>query len=172
MKKIIIVLFVLFAIGFPILGEDTSPITIEGSRKNPTPLGTDIVVEVTEWGVPQSKLIVGVHGVLRGENAYKFIKTQNDYNDPPMEGYEYIIPMIFIANMEDLSGEDKPFEANQYTFELADSGYSHTFKMNMVAINEPHVLDAKLYEGSYTIGVVVHQAQIGEKCYLVLQNYT
>ena len=55
-------------------------------------------------------------------------------------------------------------------FEIADSGYSHTLKMNMVVINEPDVLDARLYEGSYTSGYVVHQMGIGEQCYLVLDN--
>ncbi len=141
-----------------------------GSRKNPVPIGKQIIVTSSRMGNPSSKLAVGIAYVVRGDAAYKYLKVQNKFNDPPLEGYEYVVPYVVVANIEDLSGNDEPYQVDQYMFEIADSGYSHTLKMNMVVINEPDVLDARLYEGSYTSGYVVHQMGIGEQCYLVLDN--
>lgn len=141
-----------------------------GSRKNPVPLGKQIEVTVTHLGKPTSKLVVSILWVVRGDAAYAYLISQNKFNSQPVDGYEYVVPYVFVANTKDLSGKDEPYHADQYMFELADSGYSHTLKMNMVVINEPDVLEARLYEGSYTSGYVVHQTGIGEQCYLVLDG--
>ena len=145
-----------------------------GSRKNPVPIGDSYVVDATDiWGTPKSKLAISVYGVVRGEKAATLMQSQNMFNDVPAQGYEYVIPMIMVANLEDLEGEDEPFEVDDTVFEFADAGYSHKKSYDfsyMMVINEPHILDCKLYEGSYTVGLLPYMAPVNDNCYLYFQG--
>jgi len=64
------------------------PATAElGERSNPYPIGE--VAPLVKGG--DLEMEVSLTQVLRGADAYAFVKQANQFNDPPLEGMEYIV---------------------------------------------------------------------------------
>lgn len=60
------------------------------SRTAPLPIGTE--VRGTGWSIT-------VTGVKRGKEATDLIKAANQFNDPPVEGMEYLVADLKVANI-------------------------------------------------------------------------
>jgi len=98
------------------------------------------------------------------------IKKFNQFNPAPSPGMEYVLPLIYVENKEDLSGQDYAYHIDQFDFEVADAGYSNKKQFNFVVIGEPFILDANLYEGSYTIGIIPIEIPVNGQGYLVFDG--
>ena len=167
MKKYLVLVFTLFLV-FQLQAkviDSTAPI---GSRKNPVPIGGGYSLEVkSSDGKSKFLLTIMVHGIIRGEKAEAVVRSQNMFNPTAPDKHEFVLPMVAVMNMKDYSGEDKYIEIDQDLFEFSDSGYSHKkYYKHEIIINEPLILDAKLYEGSMTTGLMAFFAPIGDECYL------
>ena len=168
MKKRYLFILVFIIITAPMFGKVIDPAAPIGSRKNPVPIGKTFAMVISDtWGNPIANIAITVNGIIRGDKAAAVAKNQNMFNKTPSDDYEFIMPMVTVANIKDLTGKDEPLEVDQYMFEFADSGYSHKqYGKSTVIINEPFVLDAKLYEGSGTTGIMGFVARISDECYM------
>jgi len=145
-----------------------------GSRKNPIPMGELVSFHASKEYVDESTAILsmGVIGVVRGDKADSFLNDSDSLVRTRLhDGYEFVLPIILVSNLKDLTGNDDYFYVNQGKFEFADSGYSHKkFQATWYTLDEPFVLDSKLYEGIGTSGMIECQAPIGDECYLYYEG--
>jgi len=141
-----------------------------GSRKNPIPIGSGYIIESTDPSGISAELKVGIVGVIRGKNALRFIQARNVFDMTPNTQIEYILPLIYVENVKDLTGNDYPYYIDESDFEIADAGYSNKKQFNFIVIGEPYVLDANLYEGSVTIGVIPFEIPKKDEAYLIFND--
>jgi len=69
------------------------------SRDNPAPIGTSLDIEFEYW-LENYKARIMLLEVIRGGEAWKRIKEANIFNDPPEEGFEYILAKVRFEYLE------------------------------------------------------------------------
>jgi len=69
------------------------------SRQNPAPIGTSLDIEF-EYFLETYKARITLLEVIRGEEAWELIKEANIFNDPPEEGFEYILAKVRFEYLE------------------------------------------------------------------------
>ena len=118
------------------------------SRKNPYPVSQ--VVSAPDWDIQ-------VLEIKRGEEAWQMIQAANSFNEPPPEGYEYL---LIRARVKNTSTVDEEGSIDGTAFTLTGSRLVQYGYLSVVA-PEP-VLDAKLFPGGETEGWVPLMAAQGE----------
>jgi hypothetical protein len=88
------------------------------------------------------------------------IKRANMFNDPPEDGYQYILGKFSVTFTKDTSGDDVPLEVRAHDFEYASGDYS-VADLPFVVEPEPE-FDLKLYEGATGEGWVCFKAKADE----------
>ncbi|MFA5383925.1 MAG: stalk domain-containing protein [Eubacteriales bacterium] len=83
------------------------------SREKPLPLGKSMIVP--------GEVQISVQNSIKGREAWNFLHDANSSNDPPEEGYMYVLIVIKAKNV---SSEDKALELSNTNFRL--SGSSNT----------------------------------------------
>ena len=131
----------------PALSEIT-PTDAGRTHEQPAALNETLITD--DWQV-------AVLEVIRGEKAYEMAKTENQFNDPPAEGMEYLAVRARVKNI-------KP----QDDFVMIDSGAFKTIGDKNVLYSAPAIVDpepvlqAYLYPGGEVEGWVIVQIGRGE----------
>jgi len=119
------------------------------SRSNPLPLGSEIRGKT--WSII-------VTGVVRGGEAAKMVAQANMFNDPPRDGYEYLIANIKLTN---ISNEEKAQSAS-FAVDLRLTGDRNTAYSPALVV-APKRLEGDLFPKGTTEGQEVFEVPIGEK---------
>ncbi len=127
-----------------------APVTAEAglSRSNPLPLGTEFVGN--NWSIT-------VTGVTRGEEAAQIVADANIFNEPPREGYEYLIADISLTNIS----EDDEAKAAPHAIDLRVTGDRNTLYPN-ASVAPPKRLEGELFPGGTAEGQLVFEVPSDE----------
>lgn len=118
------------------------------ARDNPAPFGETVVVE--NWEITLTE-------VVRGEAAWEMVLETNQFNDPPLEGMEYVAVRATVRNVKGGHGSD---QIDRFMFE--STGSSNVIHERPSLVQPEPELDFDLYAGGQVNGWVVVQARIGE----------
>lgn len=125
-----------------------NPTDIGEDRNAPAPRTEKTVTEDWELSIIE---------VIRGDEAWKMVEEANQFNDPPLEGYEYIAVKIHIRF---IGTEDKAETIDGSFFKSTGSaGILHDIP---IVVDPSPQLDISLYPGGEYEGWIVLQALQGE----------
>lgn len=93
----------------------------------------------------------------------------NQFTIPPTESQEYYIVGIRVVHQKDLTGNDKPFVISRYNWKLADEKYTILNKFDIILLGSAE-LNASLYEGGDTFGVLAYIVDKGKEYYAIYDN--
>lgn len=122
-----------------------------GSRKNPAKLNEPVEMNIDTYS-GRGTLSITLIDVIFGEDAWNLILAENQFNEAPTEGKQYILAKFAVTFLQDISGEDKPLEVDKYYFDYSTSDYSVEANPSVV-IPKPE-FDLKLFEGASGEGYV------------------
>jgi hypothetical protein len=131
---------------FAFTGETAGPVGPTGpvatgdagtSRANPIPLGA--VGSAAQWDIQ-------VMEMLRGDDAWEALLAASSWNDPPAEGYEYVLVKIAAER----TGDNETKEIGSVDFEITGSG-AVLHEAPWLTNPDPE-LDAELLPGGSTEG--------------------
>lgn len=96
-----------------------------GKRSNPVPLGETVTIPGTvyseEGDSANGEFSISISNIVRGQEAMDFLLKENEFNEQPPEGYEW---MIFDVNLEaSIDNPDMPYFAAP-SFNVIDSSGS------------------------------------------------
>lgn len=127
------------------------------SRTNPAPLNTvQTYTSTSDWFEEDNYSVsVRVLETVRGDKAYKALKSQNSYYPMPDDGYEYVNVKIALSVVSTKS--DFAIDASQYDFD-AYSSNNEEMPVNYYSSIDP-TLTGNLYEGGNTEGWITVQVK-------------
>ncbi len=132
-----------------------------GSRMNPAPIGTSLIYNVTDsWLYGDYSVKITVLQVIRGSQAWQMIHDANMFNDPPEQGYEYILAKIRFEYLWN-SDPNQDIDISQYSFDV--------FSEDGVKYDEPIIvapdpqLSTTLYPGGIKEGWGAYQVAIDDE---------
>lgn len=137
----------------------SNPSAVGASRSNPAPIGTTVRFTTDDYFVGQVSGSLRVEEVIRGQAAWKALLDANPYNDPPEQGFEYILAKIYVK-VDEVEKSDSQYFIDQFSFTLV-SGSGKDYKPAIVLEPEPQ-LDAQLYEGGSHTGWVAFQVEVND----------
>ena len=124
--------------------------TISGtSRAQPAEFGIRIFEEPWEFEVLE---------VVRGEEAYNALLEANTYNDPPQDGFEYVLLKLRVRS---LGTAEKAEEIGGSMFHLTGDN-NVLYRYPYVVEPEPE-LEIRLYPGGEWTGWLAYEFGIGEE---------
>ena len=170
-KKLLIVL-VLFATS-TLFAKVLDPAAPFGSRKNPVPVRTTIGAVVNENGIDVANVELRVNGVMRGVLADMFIlalQVATDANIPTItdKQKEYMIVVLSVESLEDLTGKDLSFYVGHDEVMIANENYVARTPKRIAHIQDE--LEGYLHEGSIHAGFLLYEVNVNEEYYLLYQN--
>jgi len=127
-----------------------------GSRTNPAPIGETLSIQVKDLS-DIYKFKITVLEIIRGTQAWTQIEETNMFNDPPKEGFEYILANIRFEYIEGPS-PDIVYEVFGYGLDVI-SNEGKEYENPSVVEPEPK-FDAKLYPGASNEGWATFQVAI------------
>lgn len=128
------------------------------SIDKPAPIGTTITCVDTILG-DQYILNITVVKAIRGNDAWKMIKEANMFNDPPKDGYEYVLVKVRIKYISGPSGQG--YYINPVRFNaVSENGvmYENPF----VVVPEPK-LGGTIFQGATKEGWIAFEVSIDDK---------
>lgn len=130
--------------------EETASIPSDlGSRSNPVPFDTSYGI-VAEVGTNEIIFDVTVVETIRGEEAWDIVYGENQFNDAPGDGEEYIINKIEIEMLHsDDSDIPTDFSFREFDYFTA-SGTNYQTHSTLV----PNRLEFEIFEGSSAEGYI------------------
>jgi len=129
--------------------------TIGYSRFNPAPIGTSLEIEFEEISEIYKARITLLE-LIRGEEAWSLIEEANPFNDPPEEGYEYILARVRFEYLEGPT-PDTAYDLSPVYFTAVSEG-GKDYERRFVVDPEPGI-EADLYpEASHEGWVSFHVA--------------
>jgi len=135
---------------------EESPI---GTRSNPLPFGSTITVEDSIYDDNSNHysatLDITLLESFRGEEAWKLIQAENEYNEPPLEGFEYALVKVK-GNLKDAETENDSFYFSDMNFDFV-SNEGEVYEYASIVIPQP--LDKEMYKGATTEGYIVGQVR-------------
>ncbi|MEA5134773.1 MAG: hypothetical protein VB035_01380 [Candidatus Fimivivens sp.] len=132
-----------------------------GSRKNAAKINDKITSTIDDLAQFEITLVE----IKRGKDALAAIMKENEFNDLPTEGNEYILATFKIKNIKDLSRNDSPLGVWEYDFSFSDSQFAKSDLMPNAVYSNP--LYSELYEGAETTGNVLFECQKNDSPYAV-----
>jgi len=124
------------------------------SRAEPAELGTKILENPWEFEILE---------VVRGDEAYDALMEANMFNEPPRDGFEYILLKFHVRNLGTVE-EAEDIGGNMF----------HVTGDNNVLYRYPYVvepepdLEARLYPGGEWTGWLAYEFAVGEKNLLLV----
>ncbi|WP_323687729.1 MULTISPECIES: DUF4064 domain-containing protein [Listeria] len=132
----------------------------EGTRANPMPLNsplslTGTMMDTDTFDNFEASMDITLTETIRGDKAWQLIKAENQFNEAPSEGKEYILNKIKVKAYDIASSENK-FNMSEADFEyISGTGTAYSSDISAVIPNE---LNATLYNDGtgegYIYGVV------------------
>lgn len=146
-----------------VVGEDEEPEEDPiGTRSNPLAFGEIITVDGTIYDSESNshnvKVDLSLLEVIRGEEALTIVKEENQYNEDPMEGYEYVLIKVAGAVTE-AETENDSFLLSNFDFKFVSDDGSVYEQFSTVVPNE---LWAELYNGGSAEGYIHNQVKIDD----------
>lgn len=137
-----------------------------GVRSNPLPLGDTITTKVAiyddSFNSYAAKLDLKIASITRGEEAWQQISAENQFNDAPEEGMEYVLIKVE-ALLKDAETEDDSYHLWGHDFKTVSAdGKEYPY----VSVVVPGELDATLYNGGATEGNAIGQVRAGEDFFI------
>lgn len=123
------------------------------SRSNPLP--GHIAHTFPNWEVE-------ILDSVRGEKAYHVVLAANSFNDPPFEGFEYLLVKYRIRSLHRGSDEES------IGLHVSGDGNVLHYSFDANAVSPDPILDTYLPGGAASEGWEVYQVNIGEQNLLVL----
>lgn len=129
-----------------------------GTRQNPASIGTNLSVKFEYLG-DYYEANVTLLEVIRGVEAWKRIQKANSFNDPPREGFEYILAKI---RFECIKGPepDVIYEVSPNSFDVISSKGKEYENPSLVE-PEPQ-LSARLYPGASHEGWAAFEVAVND----------
>lgn len=121
------------------------------SRSNPAPIGTKVNFKNTT-SIDKFDITLSVDSILRGDKAWELISAENQFNEAPKEGYEYILATIS-AKVTSNTNKEAAVHVSDYDFTLVSTSgkdYEHGY-----AVLPKPEFAANLYIGASNTGYVV-----------------
>ncbi len=129
------------------------------SAITPTSLGTDLSQPAPPGQTTTSdNWQVTLLAVTRGEAAWQAIYETNQFNDPPLEGMEYLLLRVRVRY---IGAKEQGQSLTDRAFFLTDRG-GKTYPRPVVVQPPPDLL-ARLFPGGETEGIIVHLAEAQRK---------
>ncbi|WP_152541243.1 DUF4352 domain-containing protein [Kallotenue papyrolyticum] len=119
------------------------------SRAQPLPLGSGVSFET--WAMTITE-------VLRGEAANAAVAGANQFNEPPREGYEYVLLGLDVANISQKAEAQDP----SFGIDVRVTGARNVL-YSRVAVVPPRPLEGELFPGGTTSGQFVFEVPVGEE---------
>ncbi|MAT43861.1 MAG: hypothetical protein CL609_16120 [Anaerolineaceae bacterium] len=128
----------------------------ETGKDRSAPAGRNETIITEDWGL-------SIVEVIRGEEAWNMTLAENQFNDPPQDGFEYIAVKIHVRN---ISPEDRfSYMDGSFFKSTGDAGVLYD---SPVVVDPSPQLDITLYPGGEYTGWVVVQAAVGESNLLLV----
>lgn len=118
------------------------------SYSNPAPVNVAQTLEVDNI-FDNYKVEMSVTDIIRGDLAWDMISNANMFNDPPDEGYEYILAKVYIKLLD--MADDQALDVNGVVDISLISGEGSEYDYTTVVCPDPE-LDATLYKGASNEG--------------------
>jgi Domain of unknown function (DUF4352) len=129
----------------------STPKTVEQgtSRSNPLPLGTEFTGET--WSII-------VSDVIRGQDAAQAIKKANMFNEPPEQGFEYLIANVKIKNIS----KEQEAQSASFAVDLRVTGDKNVV-YGPASVVPPKSLEGELFPDGVAEGQIVFEIPSDEK---------
>lgn len=126
----------------------SAPTEVGLSRQNPFPLSETQVVPNWEIKVLEN---------IRGEEAWNMIQMANSYNDPPLEGKEYILIKVSATNRWE---SQDAVSIDAFDFKLTGSQLI-AYTPASIVLPDPK-LEAEIFSGATSEGWIAFEVMSGE----------
>lgn len=131
-----------------------------GTRSNPLPFGDTITVKENiyddSFNSYGASLEITLLETVRGEEAWTIIKTENQFNEPAEEGYEYVLIKVK-GLLIDAETEDDSLLFSSWEFDfVSDDGEVYDFPSLVI----PNELHKELYNGGTGEGYIYGQVKV------------
>ena len=141
-----------------------------GKRSNPVPVGTTQPVDITIFDNDSNsftgKADITITEVKRGQEVLDLVLAQNEYNETPAEGYEYILLNVK-ATLTDAETEDYAWFASGYDFSfIGEDGSPYE---NVSVVYEPE-FNGEVFVGGTVEGTIVNQVKVNDPIKVVLED--
>ena len=134
-----------------------------GTRSNPLPYGDTITVKENiyddNFNSYAASVDIKLTEVIRGEEAWKIIQEENQFNEPADEGFEYMLVKV-AGTLVDAETEDDSLYFSDMNFKFV-SNDGDVYELKSVVI--PNELMKELYNGGSAEGYIVNQVRIGDE---------
>ncbi|MEI4769809.1 hypothetical protein WAX74_09155 [Psychrobacillus sp. FJAT-51614] len=141
-----------------------------GKRSNPVPVGTtqtvDIAIYDNESNSFAGKADITITEVKRGQEVLDLVLAQNEYNETPPEGYEYILLNVK-ATLTEAETEDYAWLADGWDFDFIGEDGSPYEMTSVVYEPEYH---GEVYVGGTVEGFVVNQVKVNDPIKVVYED--
>lgn len=141
-----------------------------GKRSNPVPVGTtqpvDIMIFDNESNSFAGKADITITEVKRGQEVLDFVKGQNEYNEAPAEGYEYMMLNVK-ATLNEAETEDYAWLADGWDFNFIGEDGSPYETVSVVYEPEYH---GQVYVGGTVEGLIINQVKVNDPIKLVYED--
>jgi len=133
-----------------------------GTRSNPLPFGETITVKENiyddSFNSYDSALEITLLELIRGEAAWQVIETENMFNEPADEGFEYVLIKAKGFLKESETDDDSLYFSNMNFNFVSNEG--EVYDWGSVVI--PNELSKELYNGGTSEGFIANQVKIGD----------
>jgi predicted small lipoprotein YifL len=119
------------------------------SRSNPLPLGTEFTGET--WSII-------VSDVIRGQDAVEAVKKANMFNDPPSQGFEYLIANVKIKNIS----KQQEAQSASFAVDLRVTG-DNNIVYGPASVVPPKPFKGELFPDGVAEGQIAFEIPIEEK---------
>lgn len=141
-----------------------------GKRSNPVPVGTtqpvDIVIFDNESNSFAGKADITITEVKRGQEVLDFVKGQNEFNEAPPEGYEYMMLNVK-ATLKEAETEDYAWLADGWDFNFIGEDGSPYEMVSVVHEPEYH---GEVFVGGTVEGLIINQVKVNDPIKVVYED--
>jgi len=131
-----------------------------GTRSNPLPVGETITVKENIYddssNAYESLLEVTLLETIRGDAAWAIIEKENMYNEPAVEGFEYVLIKVKGFLKESKTEDDSLYFSNMSFNFVSNEGEVYEWASAVV----PNELSKELYNGGSGEGFIAGQVKI------------
>lgn len=131
-----------------------------GTRSNPLPFGETITVKENiyddSYNAYESLLEITLLETIRGDAAWAIIEKENMYNEPAVEGFEYVLIKVKGFLKESTTDDDSLYFSNMNFNFVSNEGEVYEWASAVV----PNELSKELYNGGSGEGFIAGQVKI------------